>query len=138
MKKVEFAVVHEREPSGWSLQVVVVHALAAVFWGFIGMVAGERSIALSAIFGLGSLVVLAGVVMHVRAPSAGRERARRVLLVGDSVPMALGAGVLVLVVQDAVRSGTFGALVIDAGAALALFVPAALAPWLVAFASNRH
>lgn len=126
-------VAHERQ-NGWSPRVVFVHALAAVFWGFIGMVAGERSITLTVVFGLGSVLVLLGIALHLRAST--RHHARRVLLAGDTVPIALGAALLVYLVHDAVGSGTFGALVIDAGAALALFVPAAIGPWLVAFAAR--
>lgn len=129
------AVVAPERQNGWSPRVVFVHALAAVFWGFIGMVAGERAIALTVVFGLGSVLVLLGIALHLRAST--QHRARRVLLAGDSVPIALGAALLVYLVHDAVGTGTFGALVIDAGAALALFVPAAIGPWLVAYAARE-
>lgn len=118
-----------------STRLVVVHVLAALFWGFIGMVAGERSLALTVTFGIGSVLVALGVAMHMKA--ATRHHARRVLLIGDSVPLLLGAAVVVYLIQDALRTDTFGGLVIDAGAALALFVPAALGPWLVAYADGK-
>ena len=108
--------------------VYVVHVVAALIWGLVGAVAGERSSALSAALLGGSVLTLAALVLLRR----GHPRARRTLLVADAVPLVLFLVVAVVLVVDAIRTAQLAALVYDSGAAVALYVPASLGPFLLA------
>lgn len=108
--------------------VIAVHVVAALFWAVIAMVGGEMSLVLTAVFGVGALLVAAGVVLLL----VRHRRARSVLVAGDLVPTITGAFVVVYLVQDTLRNGGFADLVIDSGAALALYAPMTLGPLLLA------
>lgn len=113
--------------------VYVVHVVAALFWALVGAVAGERSKAFSIALLAGASLVAAALVLLRR----GHPRARIALLVGDAVPLVLFSVVAIVLVVDAARTGELTALIMDSGAALALYLPAGLGPLLLAAALPR-
>jgi hypothetical protein len=107
---------------------IAVHVIAALFWGFVGLVAGEMSIALTVLLLAGSGTVATGLVLFFKKHAL----AKRVLIVGDAVPLAVGIVAFTWLVNVAAREGTLGQLVADSGAALALYLPASIGPLLLA------
>lgn len=105
-----------------------VHAIAMLFWTFVGVLAGERSSIASGVMFAGNVCVAAGMGLLRRR----HQRARALLVLGDLVPLVLVVGFVAFVVWSSVREGTFGDTLIELGPSLALFLPAALGPLLIA------
>lgn len=108
--------------------VIVVHALATSFWALIGAMAGERSSFVSAVFFGGSVVVVAGIVLLLKR----HRRARTLLVIGDLVPVVVGAAFAAWIAQAAIRESSLMNVLVELGPSLALFVPAAVGPLLLA------
>ena len=106
------------------------HCVAVLFWGFVGIVAGEMSLLLTTLLVGGSVVVATGLVLSMVGHSLGR----RVLIAGDAIPLALGVVVFAWLTIVAAREGELANLVAQSGAALALYLPAAIGPLLLAIA----